>query len=144
MNVVQSRTFVMIKPDGVRRKLAGKIINRFEDANIEIVKIKMLTISEKLAKEHYFEHEGKEFFGKLLKFITSGPCIAMVLQGDNVVPHVRKLVGATNPADAKKGTIRGDFRKEPVDSVTENMVHASDSDESAIREISLFFGNGII
>ena len=135
-----TRTFLMIKPDGVRRKLAGKIIDRFENANIEIITMKMLDVSEKLAKKHYVEHEGKDFFENLLNFITSGPSIAMVLEGIDIVSEVRRLVGATNPAEAEPGTIRGDLREEPVKSVTENMVHASDSDEAAKREITLFFG----
>ena len=135
-----SRTFVMIKPDGVRRNLVGKIINRFEDAGINLVTLQMLDVSRKLAEKHYSEHEGKHFYDNLLDFITSGPSVAMILEGDDIVSEVRKMVGATNPAEAKSGTIRGDFREEPLKSVTENMIHASDSDQSAKREIELFFG----
>jgi len=135
-----SRTFVMIKPDGVRRNLVGKIINRFEDAGIKLITMQMLNVSKKLAEKHYAEHAGKHFYDNLLDFITSGPSVAMILEGDDIVSNVRKMVGATNPADAESGTIRGDFKEEPLKSVTENMIHASDSDQSAKREIGLFFG----
>ncbi len=136
-----SRTFVMIKPDGVRRNLVGKIVNRFEDAGIKLIAMQLLEVSRELAKKHYAEHEGKSFYDNLLDFITSGPSVAMILEGNNIVPEVRKMVGATNPAEAQTGTIRGDFKEEPLKSVTENMIHASDSDQSAKREIGLFFGN---
>ena len=135
-----SRTFVMIKPDGVRRNLVGKIINRFEEAGINLITLQMLDVSRKLAEKHYAEHEGKPFYNNLLDFITSGPSVAMILEGDDIVSEVRKMVGATNPAEADSGTIRGDFREEPLKSITENMIHASDSDQSAKREIGLFFG----
>jgi len=135
-----SRTFVMIKPDGVRRKLVGKIINRFEEAGINLIILQMLDVTRKLAEKHYAEHEGKPFYNNLLDFITSGPSVAMILEGDDIVSEVRKIVGATNPAEADSGTIRGDFREEPLKSITENMIHASDSDQSAKREIGLFFG----
>ena len=135
-----SRTFVMIKPDGVRRNLVGKIINRFEEAGINLITLQMLDVSRKLAEEHYAEHECKPFYDDLLDFITSGPSVAMILEGDDIVSEVRKMVGATNPAEADSGTIRGDFREEPLKSITENMIHASDSDQSAKREIGLFFG----
>ncbi|MFX1275547.1 MAG: nucleoside-diphosphate kinase [Promethearchaeota archaeon] len=139
-----TRTFVMIKPDGVRRNLVGKIIGRFEEAGIKLITMQMLSVSRKMAEKHYAEHEGKEFYKRLLNFITSGPSIAMVLEGSNVVPEVRKMVGATNPAEAESGTIRGDFREEPLKSTTENMIHASDSDQSANREIKLFFGKNYL
>ena len=135
-----SRTFVMIKPDGVRRNLIGKIINRFEDTGIKIITLQMLDVSRKLAEKHYAEHEGKDFYDNLMNFITSGPSVAMILEGNNIVAEVRKMVGATNPLEAQSGTIRGDFKEEPLKSVTENMIHASDSDQSTKREISLFFG----
>ena len=133
------RTFVMIKPDGVRRKLIGKIINRFEEANLSILTMKSMDITKRLAEKHYAEHKGKEFFDNLIKFVTSGPIVAMVLEGDNIISKVREMVGATDPAKANPGTIRGDFKEDPVRSVTENMIHASDSPESAQREINLFF-----
>lgn len=135
-----NRTFVMLKPDAVRRKLVGKIINRFEEAKLKIITMEMRELPKSLVETHYAEHEGKEFYANLINFITSGPAVPMILEGENVVPHVRELVGATDPKEAKEGTIRGDFKEIPVKSVTENMVHASDSDESAKREITLFFG----
>ncbi len=139
-----SRTYVMIKPDGVKRKLVGKIINRFEEAGINIITMKMLDVSRKLAEQHYAEHEGKPFYDDLLNFITSGSSVALILEGNNVISEVRKMIGATNPAEAKSGTIRGDLREDPLKSVTENMIHASDSDQSAKREIRLFFGKSFL
>lgn len=136
-----NRTFVMVKPDGVKRKLVGKIINRFEDENINIVNMKLMEISKKLAEKHYAEHKGKGFYNNLINFVTSGPVVAMVLEGENIIPKVRKMTGATDPAKADLGTIRGDFKEIPVKNITENMVHASDSVESAQREIKLFFKN---
>ncbi len=134
-----NRTFVMVKPDAVKRKLVGKIINRFEEANLSILTMKLMEISKKLAEKHYAEHKGKEFYDNLIKFVTSGPVVTMVLEGDNIIPKVREMVGATDPAKASPGTIRGDLREDPVKTVTENMIHASDSPESAQREINLFF-----
>lgn len=133
------RTFVMIKPDAVRRNLIGKIVSRFEEAKIPILTMKMMTLSNKLAEKHYAEHKGKEFYDNLIKFVTSGPVISMVLEGDNIINKVREMVGATDPAKAASGTIRGDLKENPVKSVTENMIHASDSIESAQRELELFF-----
>ncbi|MFO8020381.1 MAG: nucleoside-diphosphate kinase [Promethearchaeia archaeon] len=137
---MMERSLVLIKPDATRRKLIGKILSRFEENNLTIKALKMLKISKELAEKHYAEHKGKDFYDDLIKFITSGPAIALILEGKNAISYIRELVGATNPAEAKKGTIRGDLKKEPVTSVTENMVHASDSLESAKREITLFFG----
>ena len=133
------KTFVMIKPDGVKRKLVGRILGRFEDADLTILTMKMMQLSKKLAQKHYAEHKGKEFFDNLIRFVTSGPVVAMVLQGDGIIPKVREMLGATDPAKADPGTIRGDFKENPVKSVTENMVHASDSPESAKRELGNFF-----
>ena len=135
-----NRTLIFIKPDGVRRKLVGKLINRFEENNLDLIAMKLIKIPKKLAEKHYAEHKGKEFYDRLIKFVTSGPSIAIILEGNDIIPKVRELVGATNPAEALPNTIRGDFREDPVKSVTENMIHASDSIESAEREISLFFG----
>ena len=136
-----NRSLVFVKPDAVRRKLIGKIIERFEDAGLKIIALKMLTLSKGMAGKHYAEHEGKEFYENLLKFVTSGPIVAMILEGDkNVISKVRDMVGATDPKEAEPGTIRGDFKEQPVKSVTENMIHASDSEKSAKREITLFFG----
>jgi len=134
------KSLIIIKPDAVRRGLIGEIISRFEEKNINIRALKMLKIRNKLAENHYAEHKGKEFYDDLIKFITSKNSVALILEGENAIPYIRELVGATDPREAKQGTIRGDFREEPVKSVTENMVHASDSPESAEREISLFFG----
>jgi len=129
------RTFVMIKPDGVQRGLVGEIISRLERKGLKIVAIKMLKIPMEMAEKHYEEHKNKLFFSSLISYITSGPVIAMVVEGKNAVKVVRKLVGATNPAEAEPGTIRGDFGLD----LGRNVVHASDSIASAEREIRLFF-----
>nr|3VVT_A Chain A, Nucleoside diphosphate kinase [synthetic construct]3VVT_B Chain B, Nucleoside diphosphate kinase [synthetic construct] len=129
------RTFVMIKPDGVQRGLIGEIISRFERKGLKIVAMKMMRISREMAEKHYAEHREKPFFSALVDYITSGPVVAMVLEGKNAVEVVRKMVGATNPKEAAPGTIRGDFGLD----VGKNVIHASDSPESAEREISLFF-----
>ena len=129
------RTFVMIKPDGVQRALAGRIIGRLESKGLKIVAAKMLHINKELASKHYQEHVGKPFYEKLVKFITSGPVLATVFEGKNAVTCVRALVGKTNPQEALPGTIRGDFGME----TGKNLIHASDSLESAKREIALFF-----
>ncbi|MBD3256691.1 MAG: nucleoside-diphosphate kinase [Candidatus Lokiarchaeota archaeon] len=133
------KTFVMIKPDAVKRNLIGKIISRIEDAKLKILEMKMLELSAELAGTHYDEHKGKDFYNNLIEFVTSGPSVAMVLQAENVIPLVRKMIGATDPKEADSGTIRGDLKEIPVKSVTENMIHASDSEETAKREIGLFF-----
>jgi nucleoside-diphosphate kinase len=129
------RTFAMVKPDGVQRGLAGEIISRFENKGIKVVALKLMMISTELAELHYNEHKGKAFFADLVSFITSGPVVTMVLEGENVVPMVRSMMGATNPADASLGTIRGDYAM----SINKNIIHGSDSAESAKREISIFF-----
>ncbi|MDK2876089.1 MAG: nucleoside-diphosphate kinase [Archaeoglobaceae archaeon] len=129
------RTFVMVKPDGVQRGLIGQIISRLENKGLKIVAMKMLRISKELAEEHYAEHKAKPFFSSLVSYITSAPVVAMVVEGKNAVKVVRKLVGATNPAEAEPGTIRGDFALD----LGRNVVHASDSIASAEREIKLFF-----
>ena len=129
------KTFFMIKPDGVKRNLIGEIISRVEEKGFKITKIKMMTISQDLAEEHYREHEDKPFFSDLVSFITSGPVVAMQVEGENVVAQIRNLMGATNPSDATPGSIRGDLATE----LDKNVVHGSDSDESAERELNLFF-----
>ncbi len=129
------RTFVMVKPDGVQRGLVGEIISRLERKGLKIVAMKMLRIPKELAEEHYVEHRAKPFFSSLVSYITSGPVVAMVVEGKNAVKVVRKLVGATNPSEAEPGTIRGDFGLD----LGRNVVHASDSTASAEREIGLFF-----
>jgi nucleoside-diphosphate kinase len=125
----------MIKPDGVKRNLIGEVISRVEDKGFEITKIKMMMISQSLAEEHYGEHKDKPFFEDLVKFITSGPVVAMQVEGENVVAQVRNLMGATNPSDATPGSLRGDLATE----LDKNVVHGSDSDASADRELNLFF-----
>lgn len=129
------RTFVAIKPDAVQRGLIGEIIQRFEKKGFKIIGMKMIHVDLDLAERHYAEHKGKPFYDNLIQFITSGPIVAMVLQGVNVVSLVRNMMGATNPQDAAPGTIRSDFAQ-----ITErNVVHGSDSIGSAKREIALFF-----
>jgi len=129
------RTLILVKPDAFARGLTGEIIARFERKGLKIVALKHMTVDEALAKQHYAEHEGKPFFGELVEFITSGPLVAMVLQGHEAVKAARQVIGATNPLEANTGSIRGDFALE----VGQNMVHGSDSDESAEREANLFF-----
>ena len=130
------KTFFMIKPDGVQRNLVGEIISRVEAKGFSITKIKMMTISKELAEQHYGEHKDKPFFKDLVSFITSGPVVAMQVEGENVVLQIRNLMGATNPSESTPGSIRGDLATE----LDKNVVHGSDSDESAERELELFFG----
>ena len=130
------KTFFMIKPDGVQRNLVGEIISRVEAKGFSITKIKMMTISKDLAEKHYEEHKDKPFFSDLVSFIISGPGVAMQVEGENVVVQIRNLMGATNPSESTPGSIRGDLATE----LDKNVVHGSDSDESAERELSLFFG----
>jgi nucleoside-diphosphate kinase len=135
MGEEMERTFVMIKPDGVRRKLVGEIIRRIEDRNFEIVAMKMLTPSRELAEEHYAVHKGKDFFDATVQFITSGPVVAMVLEGENAIQLMRNTMGATNPVNAQPGTIRGDL----TISMQQNLIHGSDAPETAATEIKLWF-----
>ena len=130
------KTFFMIKPDGVQRNLVGEIISRVEAKGFSITKIKMMTISKDLAEKHYEEHKDKPFFSDLVSFIISGPVVAMQVEGENVVVQIRNLMGATNPSESTPGSIRGDLATE----LDKNVVHGSDSDESAERELELFFG----
>jgi nucleoside-diphosphate kinase len=134
---MSQRTLVLVKPDGVRRKLAGEILRRFEARNLDIVALKVVTVDEDLAKAHYAEHVEKPFFPELYEFITSGPVVAMVLEGPDCIEAVRTTMGVTNPVKAAPGTIRGDLGI----LTTENLVHGSDSPESAEREIKLWFGD---
>jgi nucleoside-diphosphate kinase len=129
-------TFVMVKPDGVRRGLVGEVISRLEAKGLSLERMRMLTIDKELAERHYAEHDGKPFYEDLVAFVTSGPVVAMEWSGPGAVAMVRRMMGPTNPAEAEPGTLRGDFGTE----ITENIVHGSDSTESAEREISLFFG----
>ena len=130
------RTFIMVKPDGVRRQLIGEVIKRIEDKGFRVLEMKMFTIDKGLAEEHYGEHSERPFFGELVSFITSGPVVAMMVEGDDAVAGMRQIMGATNPLEAAPGSIRGDF----ATAIGENIVHGSDSPESAERELKLFFG----
>ena len=132
---MMEKTFLMIKPDGVQRNLIGPIVSRLENKGFKIAGAKLMNVSEDLAKTHYQEHQDKPFFGELVDFITSGPVFAMVLEGENVISTARLVVGSTNPQEAAPGTIRGDFGL----TVGKNIIHGSDSAESAEREINLFF-----
>jgi nucleoside-diphosphate kinase len=129
------RTLVLIKPDAVERKLAGDILARFERRGLELRAAKLLTVDRSLAEEHYAEHKEKPFFGELVAFITSAPTLALVLEGESAISVVRTTMGATNPTDAAPGTIRGDLAL----AMPNNLVHGSDSSESAQREIALWF-----
>jgi nucleoside-diphosphate kinase len=129
------QTFVMIKPDGLARGLVGEVISRLEQKGLRLEQMRLLTMSEDLARRHYAEHVDKGFFPELLAFITSGPVVAMAWSGPGAVAVVRALMGATDPQKAEPGTIRGDFGLE----VTKNIVHGSDSPASAARELALFF-----
>jgi nucleoside-diphosphate kinase len=129
------RTLILIKPDGVRRGLIGTVISRLEARGLRIIAMDLRTLEREVAEVHYGEHVGKPFFGPLIEFITSGPLVALVAEGPGVVDAFRSLAGATNPLAAAPGTIRGDHALQ----VTENVVHGSDSPESAEREIKIFF-----
>jgi nucleoside-diphosphate kinase len=131
------RTLILVKPDAFERGLTGEIIARFENKGLRIAALKYTQMDKELAAQHYAEHEGKPFFGELVDFITSGPLVAMVLEGHEAVKAARQVIGATDPLEATTGSIRGDFALE----VGKNMVHGSDSNESAEREAKLFFPN---
>ena len=131
----EERTFVAIKPDGVKRGLIGKIIARFEEKGFKIVGMKLLQVTPELAAKHYAEHLGKPFYNRLIYYITSAPVVAMVVEGYNAVESVRHMVGATDPLKADVGTIRADFAQ----TMEYNVVHGSDSIESAEREIAIYF-----
>jgi nucleoside-diphosphate kinase len=133
----REQTFIMVKPDGVRRRLVGEVIARIEAKGYSIESMKLFTIDEDLAKKHYAEHVERPFFGELVSFITSGPVVAMVVSGPGAVAGMRQLMGATDPLQAAPGSIRGDLASE----IGENIVHGSDSPASAEREIGLFFGS---
>lgn len=131
----KERSFIMIKPDGVQRGLVGKVISRFEDRGYKLVGMKMVTPPKALVEEHYVEHKGKKFLPFLVDYIISGPCVPMVFEGLEVIATGRKMIGATKPLEASPGTIRGDFAQD----VGRNIVHGSDSVDSAKREIGLWF-----
>jgi nucleoside-diphosphate kinase len=130
------RTLILVKPDAFSRGLSGEIIARFERKGLKLAALKQMTMSRELAERHYAEHDGKPFFGELVDFITSGPLVAMVLEGEQAIAAARQVIGATNPIEASPGSIRGDF----AIAVGQNMVHGSDSPESGAREVGLFFG----
>jgi nucleoside-diphosphate kinase len=132
---VPDRTLILVKPDAYARGLTGEILARFERKGLKIVALELRTLDEATAKQHYAEHAERPFFGELVEFITSGPLVALVLEGQDAVKAARQLIGSTNPLEAATGSIRGDF----ATSIGENMVHGSDSDESAAREAALFF-----
>jgi nucleoside-diphosphate kinase len=131
------RTLILVKPDAFARGLTGEIVGRFERKGLKIVALRHMTVSRELAERHYAEHAERPFFGELVDFITSGPIVAMALEGQSAVKAARQVIGATDPLEAATGSIRGDFALE----VGQNMVHGSDSTESAERECALFFGD---
>ena len=131
------RTLILVKPDAFARGLTGEIVARFERKGLKIVAMRNMTVTRELAEQHYAEHAERPFFGELVDFITSGPIVAMVLEGVGAIKAARQVIGATNPLEAAPGTIRGDFAIE----MGTNMVHGSDSPESAAREAALFFGD---
>lgn len=132
---MMEKTFLMVKPDGVQRELIGEIVSRFEKKGFQLVGAKLMNVSKETAEKHYAEHKERPFFGELVDFITSSPVFAMVWQGENVIATARQMMGSTNPKDAAPGTIRGDFGV----TVGKNIIHGSDSPESAVREIGIFF-----
>lgn len=134
------KTFIMVKPDGVQRGLVGEIVNRFEQKGFKLVSAKLMQVSNELAEEHYGEHKERPFFGELVEFITSGPVFAMVWEGEEVIKTSRNMIGATNPQEATPGSIRGDYAL----TVGKNIIHGSDSPESAEREINLWFNENEI
>ena len=134
------QTLILAKPDAVRRSLAGEIVARFERRGFRLRAARLLVVDRELAQEHYAEHEAKPFFGELVDFITSGPTLAFVLDGEGVISTARTTIGATNPAAAEPGSLRGDF----ASAMPDNLVHGSDSPESAAREIALWFPDGLV
>jgi nucleoside-diphosphate kinase len=129
------KTLILVKPDAFARGLSGEIIARFERKGLKIIAAKYMTVSEDQAKQHYAEHTERPFFGELVSFITSGPIVALVFEGESAIKAARQVIGATNPLEATTGSIRGDFAIE----IGTNMVHGSDSPESGIREAAIFF-----
>ncbi|HVL48025.1 MAG TPA: nucleoside-diphosphate kinase [Candidatus Thermoplasmatota archaeon] len=129
------RVFAMVKPDGVQRGLVGEVVRRYEARGLKVVGLKLMQVPKSLAEAHYAEHQGKKFYDGLVKYITSGPVVALVVEGKDAIKVVRTVNGATNPVDAVPGTIRGDYALD----IGRNVVHGSDSPESAAREIGLYF-----
>ncbi|MBI1729116.1 nucleoside-diphosphate kinase [Candidatus Acetothermia bacterium] len=132
----REKTLILLKPDAVQRKLMGKIIQRIEEKNLDITALKLIHVDKAIAEEHYGEHKGKPFFGELIQFITAGPALAMIVEGPKAISVMRAMMGKTNPFEASPGTLRGDFGLD----LTANLIHGSDSPESASREIQRFFG----
>ena len=133
------RTLILVKPDGVKRNLVGQVLSRIEAKGYTITALKMMSADRSLLNIHYAEHDGKPFFDPLVEFMLSGPIVAIVAEGNRVVEGFRKLAGATDPTSAEPGTIRGDLARDQGTKVVQNIVHGSDSPESATREISIFF-----
>jgi len=138
--VAPETTLVLVKPDGMERRLAGEIIARLERRGLELRGARLLKVTKPMAREHYAEHSGKPFFKGLVDFITSGPVLALAVSGESAISVVRAMMGATNPLDSAPGTIRGDFALD----LSENIVHGSDSRASARRELALFFPDGLV
>ena len=138
--MANERTLVLVKPDGVRRGISGEIVARFEQRGFKLRGARLLKISRATAQKHYGEHKDRPFFGELVDFITSGPVLALALEGESAIAAVRTMMGATNPVNAAPGTIRGDYAL----LMGENIVHGSDSKDSAKRELALFFPDGLV
>lgn len=134
------RTFVIIKPDGVQRGLIGEIVGRFERRGLKIAAMRFLQVSDELARTHYAVHEGRPFYAGLIEYIVSGPVVALVLEGTSAITVVRKMLGATKPAEAELGSIRADFGME----IGRNLVHGSDGPDTAASEIALWFGDDLV
>ena len=134
------QTLILAKPDAMRRSLAGEIVARFERRGFRLRAVRLLAVDRELAQKHYAEHEAKPFFGELVEFITSGPTLAFVLEGEGAIATARKTIGATDPAEACPGSLRGQFAV----AMPDNLVHGSDSAESAAREIALWFPDGLV
>ena len=135
------QTWILVKPDGVKRGLVGEVIARVERKGYKVSNLRMFTADRALLAQHYAEHEGKPFYEPLMEFMMSGPIVAMVAEGERVIEGFRKLAGTTDPTTAEPGTIRGDLARDMGTKVVQNIVHGSDSPESAEREIKIFFGN---
>ena len=133
------RTLILVKTDGIRSSLVGEVINRVENKGYQVVALKMITPTREILAKHYAEHEGKPFYEPLLEFMLSGPIVSMIAEGNRVIEGFRKLAGTTDPTTAEPGTIRGDLARDQGTKVVQNIVHGSDSPESAEREISIFF-----
>ncbi len=139
--MISEQTLILVKPDGVKRGLVGEVIARVERKGYKITNLRMLTADRNILAKHYAEHKGKPFYEPLMEFMASGPIVAMVAEGERVIEGFRKLAGATDPTTAEPGTIRGDLARDQGTKVVQNIVHGSDSPESANREIKIFFNN---